>query len=52
LLKAARWRATPAPPEKQFFAFFEFYPRRVSFLQLKRIVFLDGAVATGDIRKV
>jgi hypothetical protein len=31
---------------------FEISPAEISFLQLKRIVFLDGAVATGDIRKV
>ena len=32
-------RATPAPPEKQFFAFFDFYPRRISFFDLEKNCF-------------
>lgn len=39
MLKTARRRATPAPPEKQFFAFFEFCPRRIFFGYGKELFF-------------
>ena len=38
-MKTARRRAAPAPPEKQFFAFFEFYPRRISFFEFGKELF-------------